>query len=91
MHRRLDGTVDTLERLNELFQDVFDDDTLRITPDTTARDVEDWDSLMHVTLLLTAEQWFDVRFSSFEVAGLKSVGDLIELIEDKKGQSEPAR
>jgi acyl carrier protein len=69
-----------LARLNEIFRDVFDDDGLAITRETTAEDVEGWDSLMHVTLIVNVEKAFGVRFSSAEVAGLKDVGELEDLI-----------
>ena len=75
--------VDTLLRLKGVFQDVFDDDDLVVTRETTAQDVDEWDSLMHVTLMLTVERGFGVRFSSSEVAMLKSVGQLVDLIESK--------
>lgn len=71
----------TLEKLNEVFQDVFDDDELAVELDTTAEDVDGWDSLQHVTLLLNVEKAFAVKFSSSEIAGLKNVGDLVTLIE----------
>ncbi len=71
----------TLEKLNEVFQDVFDDDELSVELDTTAEDVDGWDSLQHVTLLLNVEKAFAVKFSSSEIAGLKNVGDLVTLIE----------
>jgi acyl carrier protein len=77
---------DTLDRLNGVFQQVFDDDELDITRETTAKDVEGWDSLMHVTLLINVEKAFGVKFSSSEVASLKSVGDLADLIEAKQGR-----
>ncbi len=75
--------VDHLSRLNEVFQEVFDDDDIAINRETTARDVEGWDSLMHVTLLINIEKAFGIKFSSSEVARLKSVGDLLDLIESK--------
>ncbi len=78
--------MDTLKRLGELFQEVFDDDELSITRETTARDVVEWDSLMHVNLVLTVERWFEIRFSSSEVAGMSSVGDLIDLIDAKRAE-----
>ncbi len=78
--------MDTLHRLGELFQEVFDDDELSITRETTARDVVEWDSLMHVNLVLTVERWFEIRFSSSEVAGMASVGDLIDLIDAKRAE-----
>jgi acyl carrier protein len=71
---------DRLERLNQVFQDVFDDDELQVTRQTTAKDVEGWDSLMHVTLVVNVEKAFKVKFSSTEVASLQTVGDLLDLI-----------
>jgi acyl carrier protein len=78
---------DRLERLNQVFQNVFDDDELSINRQTTAKDVEGWDSLMHVTLIVNVEKAFGVKFSSSEVAGLQTVGDLIDLIDARS----PAR
>ena len=72
---------DRLARLNEVFRDVFEDDELSVTRQTTAKDIEGWDSLMHVTLLINVEKAFGVKFSSSEVANLKSVGDLSDLVE----------
>ena len=71
---------DRLERLNQVFRDVFDDDELNITRQTTAKDVEGWDSLMHVTLVVNVEKAFKVKFSSSEVAALQNVGELLDLI-----------
>lgn len=74
-----------LPQLNQVFQDVFDDDELTVNQDTTAKDVEGWDSLMHVTLLVNVEKAFGVRFTSSEIASMKNVGELVELIERHKG------
>ncbi len=71
----------SLDRLTDVFQDLFDDDELVITRDTTAADIEDWDSLMHVTLVVNVEREFDLTFKSSDVSKLKSVGDLMDLIE----------
>ena len=78
---------DTLDRLCEIFQEVFDDDELVVSRQTTAADVEDWDSLMHVNLILAAEKEFDVRFSSAEVASLLNVGELLNLIDAKSNHN----
>ena len=67
-----------------MFQDVFDDDDLGIRRETSARDVDEWDSLMHIDLVLTVEREFGVRFSSSEVASLQYVGQLVDLIESKR-------
>ena len=74
---------DTLTRLNEVFRQVFDDEELEITPETSAKDIDGWDSLMHVTLIVNVEKAFGVKFSSTEVAAMKNVGDLIRLIESR--------
>jgi acyl carrier protein len=79
-HDTLAG-MPTLAELSEVFQQVFDDDELVVTRDTTAADVEGWDSLTHVSLLLALEKRFAIRFKSGQVAALKSVGELADLIE----------
>ena len=77
---------ETLKRLAEVFQDLFEDEELDLSRNTAAGDVEGWDSLMHVTLMVRVESEFGVRFTSSEVEGLKHVGDLVDLI-DKRLQS----
>ena len=74
---------DTMERLKEVFFDVFDDDEIELSRETTAADVDEWDSLMHVNLVLATERAFNVRFSSTEVAQLVDVGELVDLIDAK--------
>jgi acyl carrier protein len=81
---------DVLSQLNHVFQDVFDDDELSISPETTAQDVEGWDSLMHVTLMVNIERAFGIRFSSSEVASLKNVGELVDLIARRGGSQSHA-
>ena len=73
--------MNILKDVETIFRDVFDDDELVVTEDTSAADIEDWDSLMHVTLILEIESAFKVRFSSGDVANLDSVGDLCTLIQ----------
>ena len=74
-----------LATLTEVFQQVFEDDELAITRETTAADIESWDSLMHVSLILAVEKKFRIRFSSSEVSSLMNVGMLVDLINAKKG------
>lgn len=69
--------------LGEIFRELFDDDHLILRPDMTARDVDGWDSLAHVRLLLTIERKFHIKFSASEVGGLRSVGDLVSLVARK--------
>lgn len=75
---------DTLAKLEEVFSEVFDDD-ISLTPETTAADVDGWDSVMHVNLMLEIEAAFGVRFNSADVTGLKNVGQLLDLIAAKAG------
>jgi acyl carrier protein len=75
--------MDTLTQLQDVFRNIFDDDALIITRETTAQDVEAWDSVQNVTLMLEVETVFSVRFSTSEMAYLKNVGDLVDLVEKK--------
>lgn len=72
-----------LEQVQSVFRDVFDDEALIITPLTSAKDIEDWDSLTHIQLVTRIEKHFKIRFTVSEVTKLKVVGDLIALIETK--------
>lgn len=72
-----------LERLQPIFRDVFDDDDITVGPETTAEDVEGWDSLMHVSLMINIERAFGVRFSTTEVASMTNVGELARLLEQR--------
>lgn len=80
---RLMSQTEIYEKLTDVFRDVFDDEDLTPTAETTADDVEEWDSLSHIRLMLSVEKVFGVRFSTVELGGLKSVGDLACLIEGK--------
>jgi acyl carrier protein len=67
-------------RLQDIFVDVFDDDSIMVTPKLSAKDVDGWDSLTHIRLLLTIEKMFKIKFSTSEIGKLESVGDLVALI-----------
>lgn len=73
----------TLETLISVFRKVFDDDTVQITPETTANDVEGWDSLSHINLIVAVETTFNIRFKQKELLTFKNVGDLLKSIESK--------
>jgi len=73
------------ERLNTLFRDFFDDDDIELDEDTTADDIEDWDSLNHITLMSAVEDEFGLRFTMGEVSGMKNVGEMAEIIK-KRGK-----
>lgn len=72
-----------LAKVNEIFREAFDDETLVIQDETTAADVEGWDSLRHVTLIETIEDEFDMRFTMLEVNGMKNVGEMIDIIAER--------
>ena len=72
-----------LEPLNEIFCEVFDDDDIELTPEMTADDVDGWDSLSHVNLIVTIETRFKIRFTQKELLTFKNVGDLMASIESK--------
>ncbi len=70
-------------RLQEVFRDVFDDDSLEIFDETTADDVEEWDSLKQVQIIISTEQEFRITFKTPEVMELTNVGQFIALIQKK--------
>ncbi|MBO6230462.1 MAG: acyl carrier protein [Ruminiclostridium sp.] len=69
------------ERINSVFRDFFDDDEIEVDAETTADDIEDWDSLNHITLMSAIEDEFGVRFTMGEVSGMKNVGEMAQIIE----------
>jgi acyl carrier protein len=74
---------EVLTALNPIFQDMFDDDDIALTSDTTAKDIEGWDSLAHVSLIVAAEQRFGVKFRTAELDSLHNVGHFAQLISKK--------
>jgi len=68
-------------RLAGIFQDVFDDDSIQVTPELSAKDVDGWDSLTHIRLILTVERAFKIKFSTSEIGKLENVSDLVRLIQ----------
>ena len=75
--------MNTRDVLNGVFQRVFDDDTIQIFDAMTANDLDGWDSLSHVHLVVAVEKQFNVKFRTAEVTSLKNVGDFIALIDRK--------
>lgn len=67
-------------RLTDVFRDVFDDDSIVLSDDTTAADVEGWDSVEHFNLISEVESVFKLRFQMREVSGMKNVGELVNII-----------
>lgn len=73
--------ANTLEKLQEIFRDVIGDDALQLTPDFSTATYPDWDSVAMVQIILSVESTFGVRFSTDEVAHVKSVADLLKKID----------
>ncbi len=85
LERGLFMTADKiLIQLQTVFADVFGDDDILLTRETSAADVPEWDSMANVLLITTVEKKFAVRFTSREIAGMKCVGDMIDEIEAKR-------
>ncbi|MBP3228389.1 MAG: acyl carrier protein [Bacteroidaceae bacterium] len=76
-------TPDIYSRLTAVFRDVFDDDALTLTPATSAADIDEWDSLSHVQLIVAVEQEFGLRFTSREILRWQNVGEMAEAIAAK--------
>jgi acyl carrier protein len=67
-------------RLAQIFQEVFDEDSIAVTPELSAKDVDGWDSLTHIRLMLTVEKSFKIKLSTSDIGKLQNVGDLVKLI-----------
>jgi acyl carrier protein len=76
---------DIYERLTPIFHDVFDDDDIVLTPELTADDVDEWDSLSHIRLVVGVEKALGISFTSAEIASLENVGQFAELVNGKLG------
>lgn len=75
--------MDILTELNNVFRQVFDDNSINVTRSTTANDIDEWDSLTHMNLLMAVELKFGVKFALGELPSLKNVGDLADAVKAK--------
>lgn len=75
--------MDILQELTPIFREVFDDDTIVITRASTANDIDAWDSLSHMNMVMAVEVKFGIRFALGELPTLKNVGDLVDLVAKK--------
>ena len=73
------------DRLNATFQTVFDDPDIEIRPEMVAGDIDGWDSLSHVNLILAVEREFGIRFTTGELLAFRNIGDLLRAVELKSG------
>lgn len=72
-------------KLDEIFQDVFDNEEIHVFNETTAEDIEDWDSLEHINLIVAVEDAFGIKFSMGQVTKMKNVGEMADIILEKLG------
>jgi acyl carrier protein len=75
----------TYAQLTDIFQNIFDDDSLRVTPDLTGDQISGWDSFAHLRLVFAIEQTFGVSFTIAQIDSLKNIGDLANVIDEKRG------
>ena len=73
------------EELTEIFRDIFDDEEIELSDETTADDIEDWDSLEQINLLVAIEKQFNIKFQLADVADLENVGAMADLVEKLVG------
>jgi acyl carrier protein len=74
---------EVLSQVQDIFRDVLDDEKLVLSDETTANDVEDWDSLSHIQLVVAIEKQFNMKFSAKEILSWKNVGDMVDRILSK--------
>lgn len=79
------------QQLTEVFHDIFDDPTLVLKPETSAADIPDWTSFIHINLIVATEERFGVKFSTADIERLKNVGDLVALVRSKRGPASKPR
>ncbi|MCL1874656.1 MAG: acyl carrier protein [Synergistaceae bacterium] len=75
--------MDILNKLQEVFRDIFDDEDIVIARETSSNDIEGWDSFAQVNIIATCESEFGIKFDLSDIKNLKNVGDIVETIERK--------
>jgi acyl carrier protein len=70
-------------QLTEIFRDLFDDDSIVLTPETTAADIPGWDSFNHINLIVATEAKFKIKFKTAEIESLRNVGHFVQVIQSK--------
>ena len=77
------STSEILNQVNSIFKDVLDNDEIVVKELTTADDIEEWDSLSHMQLIVAVEKYFKIRFTSAEINNFKNVGEMCQGIQTK--------
>lgn len=71
---------EAFKRLTNVFREVFDDDTIELTDETTSDDIEDWDSFEHINLIVSVESEFNFKIPMGKVVTMKNVGEMVDII-----------
>lgn len=72
-----------INELQEIFRDIFDEDDLVLTADMSAEDIEDWDSLTHMQLIIAIEKKYNIKFTTDEIIAANNVGEFVHILEGK--------
>lgn len=72
--------IEILEEVQEIFRDILDEESLQLTDSTTADDVDGWDSLTHIQLIVAIEKHFKIKFTAKEILSWKNVGEMLDSI-----------
>jgi len=76
-------TNEIIKQVNDIFIDVLDNDDIKLKPETSAKDIEEWDSLNHIQLIVAIEKKFKLRFTTSEINSWKNVGEMSENIKKR--------
>ena len=77
------GEQEIYEKLTEIFQDVFDDENIELAAETSAEDIDEWDSLANINIIVSVEDEFGIKFDIDEITGMKNVGEMVKVIESR--------
>ena len=73
-----------LNELNILFREVLENEDINLSPETTAHDIDEWDSINHIYLVVEIEKYFNIKFTSSQILEWKNVGEIVNSIQEKK-------
>lgn len=77
--------AETLSKIQDVFRDILENEEIVLTESTTSNDIEEWDSLSHIQLIVAIEEEFDIEFTSQAIVSWKNVGDMVDYIIASKG------
>ena len=75
--------MDILQEIQEIMRDIFDDENLIITGECNSDNIDDWDSLSHINIMVQIQKKFEIRFTVEEIANTKNVAKIVELVQNK--------